>query len=223
MNIVFLIESHVYEEERLRDEMLDESLGDDIESCGIVGPETIIPLRKKRNPKVSFVYTEQTTLGDAIDAIYNEYGYLELDKIFWPRIAFLYKGIRYWVDDIQANFQTIVNRYLDPQETGLVHVAIYVSADAGRICEENGIRYYMNSRERGKHNEPHIHLRALDSCEEAVIIIRTGEIIGDFPKKLIKKARKKVRENERFFFEQWNALTDGLKVDINRYLGLIKY
>ena len=100
---------------------------------------------------------------------------------------------------------------------------MYVSMDAGAICEEDGIRYYMNSRERGKHHEPHIHLRSLDSCEEAVIIIKTREVIGDFPRKLIKKARKKVEKNERFFLEQWNVLTDGLKVDINHYFGLINY
>ena len=102
-------------------------------------------------------------------------------------------------------------------------MGLYVSMDAGAICEEDGIRYYMNSRERGKHHEPHIHLIALDSWKEAVIIIKTREVIGDFPSKLIKKARKKVEQDERFFLEQWNVLTDGLKVDINRYFGLINY
>lgn len=109
---------------------------------------------------------------------------------------------------------------MDTKNSGSICVAVYVSGDAGSICEEDGIRYYMNSRERGKHHEPHIHLRALDSCEEAVIIIKTGEIIGKFSGRLIKKARKKVAENKKFFLEQWNALTDGLKVDINHYLGL---
>lgn len=223
MKTILKITSHVYEEDRLRDEMLDESLGDDIASCGIIGPEIILPLRRNRNPQILFEYTEKTTIRDVVNAVYNEFGFLELDEIFWPRIAFLYSGVRYWIDNIDANFQTVVDKHLDPGKTGSIYVAVYVSGNAGSICEEDGIRYYMNSRERGKHHEPHIHLRSLDSCEEAVIIIKTREIIGDFPRKLIKKARKKVQKEERFFLEQWNTLTDGLKVDINHYLGLINY
>ena len=81
----------------------------------------------------------------------------------------------------------------------------------------------MNSRERGKHNEPHVHLLDLNSHQEAVIIIRTLEIIGKFPPKLIKKVKKKVKSEERFLLEQWNTLTDGLRVDIDRYFGNINY
>lgn len=223
MRTLLIIETHVYEEDRLRDEMLEESLGDDIETCGIIGPETILPLRKNRNPRIALEYTETTTIRDVVNAIYNEFGFVEPDTVLLPRIAFLREELRYWIDNLDARFQPLVEKYLDTQNTGEVHVSAYVSGDAGRICEEDGIRYFMNSRERGKHHEPHIHLLALDSCEEAVIIIKTREIIGDFPRKLIKKARKKVEKNERFFLEQWNVLTDGLKVDINRYFGLINY
>lgn len=223
MKILLVIETHVYAEDRLRDEMLEESLGDDIETCGIIGPDIIFPLRKNRTPRIVLEYTENTTIRDVVNAIYNEFGFAELDAVLLPRISFLKAGLRYWIDDFNASFQPLVEKYLDPKNTGEVFVAAYVSSDAGRICEEDGIRYFMNSRERGKHHEPHIHLLALDSCDEAVIIIKTREVIGDFPRKLIKKARKKVEQNERFFLEQWNVLTDGLKVDINRYFGLINY
>lgn len=223
MRTLLKIETHVYEEDRLRDEMLEESLGEDIETCGIIGPETVLPLRRNRNPQIVLEYTETTTIRDVVNAVYNVFGYTEQDTVVLPKIAFFCGDVRYWIDDIDANFENLVEKCLDPQNTGEIHVAAYVSGDAGRICEEDGIRYFMNSRERGKHHEPHIHLLALDSCDEAVIIIRTREIIGDFPRKLIKKARKKVEKNERFFLEQWNVLTDGLKVDINRYFGLINY
>ncbi len=223
MQIKLNVESHVYAEECLHDEMLDESLGDDIASCGIIGPEIILPLRKNRKSKVLLEYTDETTIQDVVDAICRRYGYLDLDVPFYPRIAFILGDIRYWIDNFEAKFKTVVNNHLDPQKSGSIYIAIYVSGDAGSVCEEDGIRYYMNSRERSRHHEPHIHLRSLDSCQEAVIIIKTGEIIGDFPRKLIKKARKKVAKNKRFFLEQWNVLTDGLKVDINHYLGLIHY
>ena len=223
MKTLLVIETHVYEEDHLRDEILEASLGDDIESCGIIGPETILPLRRNRNPQIALEYTESTTVRDVVNEVYKVFGFVELDTMLLPRIAFLRDELRYWIDDLDARFQPLVEKYLDPQNIGEVYVAAYVSGNAGRICEEDGIRYFMNSRERGKHHEPHIHLLALDSCEEAVIIIKTREIIGDFPRKLIKKARKKVEKNERFFLEQWNVLTDGLKVDINRYFGLINY
>lgn len=223
MKILLQIETHVYEEDYLRDEILEASLGDDIDSCGIIPPEIILPLRKNRNPKIMLEYTNTTTIRDVVHVIYDVFGFNEQDTVVLPRIAFLRGDVRYWIDDIDANFEILLERHLDSQRTGEIHIAAYVSGDAGRICEEDGIRYFMNSRERGKHHEPHIHLLALDSCEEAVIIIKTREVIGDFPRKLIKKARKKVEQNERFFLEQWNVLTDGLKVDINRYFGLINY
>ena len=223
MRTLLKIETHVYEEDHLRDEMLEESLGEDIETCGIIGPETILPLRRNRNPRIALEYTETTTIRDVVNAVYNVFGYTEQDTVVLPKIAFFCGDVRYWIDDLDANFENLVDRYLDSQKAGAIHIAAYVSGDAGRICEEDGVRYFMNSRERGKHHEPHIHLLALDSCDEAVIIIKTREVIGDFPRKLIKKARKKVEKNERFFLEQWNVLTDGLKVDINRYFGLINY
>lgn len=223
MKTIIKIESHVYSQESLRDEMLDESLGNDIDSCGIIGPEIILPLRKNRNFEVLLEYTDDTTIQEVVDGICNKFGFLDFDEPFYPRVAFISDNIRYWIDDFDAKFKTALNNHLDREKHGSISAGVYVSADAGSICEEDGIRYYMNSRERGKHHEPHIHLRSLDSCEEAVIIIKTGEIIGDFPRRLIKKARKKVSENKEFFLDQWNVLTDGLKVDINRYLGLINY
>ena len=222
MTILLLIETHVYQEEQLRDEMLSEDLGEDINSCGIIGPETILPLRRNRTPELLFEYSETTTIKDMVDAIYGVFGF-DKDVLILPRIAFLRNNLRYWIDDCTANFQTLINKHIDPENSGKINIAAYVCGDAGSICEEDGIRYYMNSREWGKHYEPHVHLRALGSCDEAVIIIKTRKIIGEFPKKLVKKARKKVEENEKFFLEQWNVLTDGLKVDINHYFGLTKY
>ena len=217
MKIQIQVETHAYRKEKLYDEILDKVLGDDIQSCGIVGAETIIPLRKKRNPLISFEYTESTTLLDVVNAIYSFYGIPD----YFVRIAFLYNGYRYWIDNEEANFQTVVSKYLDPKSTGIIYIGVYVSLDAGSILEEDGIRYYMNSRERGKHHEPHVHLCSDE--HSAVLIITTGRLIGEFPAKLTKKARKKVRSNAAFFLDKWNTLTDGLKVDINHALGLINY
>ena len=219
MRITIRLSTHVYAEEKMVDDIyLDKSLRDSVDTCGILGPEVIVPLRRNILREMFFEYDENTTLADFecfiknIIQIPSESG----------KIAFFSGPVRYWVDNSNAKFAKAISNF-DCYATRVLEVGLYVSMDAGAICEEDGIRYYMNSRERGKHHEPHIHLRSLDSCEEAVIIIKTREVIGDFPRKLIKKARKKVEKNERFFLEQWNVLTDGLKVDINRYFGLINY
>lgn len=217
LKIEIQLETHAYCKEKLCDHVLDEKLGDDPQSCGIVGGDTIIPIRKNRNLCIAYEYTELTTLLDVQKAIYSAYGIPD----FAVRTAFMYDGYRYWIDNESAKFHIAVSKHLDPESTGVIHAGVYVCLDAGSILEEDGIRYYMNSRERGKHHEPHVHLCSDE--HSAVLIITTGRLIGDFPSKLTKKARKKVRNNAAFFLDKWNTLTDGLKVDINHALGLINY
>lgn len=94
MKILMKIERHVYAEDRLHDEILDESLGDDIDSCGIIGPEIILPLRKNSNPKLLFEYTENTTIQEVVNAVYNEFGFLDLAEVFYPRVAFFSGNVR---------------------------------------------------------------------------------------------------------------------------------
>jgi hypothetical protein len=223
MTILLNIETHVYAEEQLCDEMLNECLGDDVVSCGIVGPEIILPLRKKRHTRLLFNYSEESSIKDVVVAVYTEYGLLQFAEMFGIHFAFLSNGLRYWIDNPAANFKTIIDKYLDTNGSGEISVGIYVSADAGRIDEKNGIRYYMKSKEKGRHHEPHVHVFAISSCKDASVIIRTGEVIGDFPKKLARIASERVLSEQKFFLEKWNLLTDGLSVDVDHYLGLINY
>lgn len=219
MKITLNIETHAYEEEQLADGILDESLLDDIQSCGILGPEIIVPLRRNRKCKLDFEYTEETTLKDVQYAVL-----MRLDSInHGIRVAFMKDGLRYWIENLDANFKTVLTKHLDTHNIGEIFVEAYVSLDAGAIEEEDGIRYYMNSRESGRHHEPHVHICDTSRQHDAVILIKDGKVIGKFPSKLLKIARRKVMENQAFFLEQWNVLTDGIKIDINRYLGTIKY
>lgn len=219
MKVILNIETHAYQEECLADEILDENLADDNQSCGILGPEIIVPLRRNRHCELNFEYTEKTTLGDVADAVLKRLDFLD----HGVGVSFLKDGLRYWIEDRDANFKKVLTKYLDSDNTGMITVAVYVSLDAGAIEEEDGIRYYMNSREAGKHHEPHVHICDTSRQHEAVILIKSGKTIGEFPPKLLKKAQRKVRDRQVFFLEQWNALTDGIKIDINHYLGLIHY
>ena len=219
MKVILNIETHAYVEERLADKILDESLPDDVQSCGILGPEIIVPLRRNRRCKLEFEYSEKTTLRDVLNAVL-----VRLDSLnHGICVAFLKDGLRYWIDNMNANFKSVLTKYLDPDDTGEISVAAYVSLDAGVIEEEDGIRYYMNSREAGRHHEPHVHICDTSRQYEAVILIKKGEVIGKFPSKLKKRALKRIMEKQSFYLEQWNALTDGIRIDINHFLGTIHY
>lgn len=219
MRIAIQLEAHAYRKEKLCDEYVDESLGEDRQSCGIADADVVIALRKNGRVCLEYEYNDSTTLQDVEDIVCQTVGIPNGEVSF----AFLSGNVRYWIDDGTALFAFAVKNHLDPLGTGLIRVGLYVSMDAGAICEEDGIRYYMNSRERGRHHEAHVHLMDINHGHSAVMIIKDGRLVGDFPSKLTKKARKKILDNQVFFLEKWNALTDGLKVDINRFLGLIHY
>ena len=65
MRITIHLSTHVYAEEKLEDDIyLDEALPDTIETCGIHGPEVVVPLRRNNHREIVFNYDKKTTLGD---------------------------------------------------------------------------------------------------------------------------------------------------------------
>ena len=69
MKIILSVETHAYAKEQLRDEILDEQLPDDIDSCGIVAPEVIVPLRRNRKFVTSCEYSEETTISEILKPV----------------------------------------------------------------------------------------------------------------------------------------------------------
>ena len=77
-----------------------------------------------------------------------------------------------------------------------------------------GINYWMNTRENGKHNLPHIHVKYND--EEVIIGILNGEILaGKIQKKKQNEAVERIKNNKNHLLFLWNTRTDGQKFDIN--------
>ena len=109
MNILIRIETHAYVDEKLYDEILNPNLPSNIESCGIAGPEVIVPLRRHRNSEFIFNYTENTTLEDVVSAILI---HIE-SKNNGIRVAFIVDELRYWVDNPEASFSKVAKKYLD--------------------------------------------------------------------------------------------------------------
>ena len=131
MNIKIRLATHVYQSEHLVDNIyLNENLADTADTCGIHGPEVILPLRKNHYRELIYSFDENTTLLDLSHYI--------KDLINLPRnhghLAFWIGSIRYWIDDGSASFKRLVNRFLDPQNTGIINVGLYIStmlSDAG--------------------------------------------------------------------------------------------
>ena len=60
MNILVRLSTHVYAEEKLEDDIyLDEALPDTIETCGIHGPEVVVPLRRNNHREIVFNYDKK--------------------------------------------------------------------------------------------------------------------------------------------------------------------
>ncbi len=221
MNIKFLIEIHVYESEELYDEILEEGSP----HYGVMGKEIITPLRKNKKCELLYNYSDATEIGESISAIIDKVtDGKENVAVNENNVAFMANGLRYFVDDISANLKYLINKYFDPQNTGVVHIQILICADAGGICTEDNIRYYMHSKESGKHNKPHVHVEDTSWQYEASIDLSNGDILaGELPTKMHKIVKKKIEKERRFFYECWNTMTDGLEVDINKEFGYIHY
>lgn len=122
------------------------------------------------------------------------------------------------VENAQIDFERIFKYYGLKDELSVYFI---FSNQAGDIWVEDGLRYYMHSREFGKHNKPHVHVDYKHEMA-ASICIYDGEVLdGKLPSKTLKRARERILENQRYLLECWNKMTDGFKVDINYYFGTI--
>ena len=209
---------HAYSREQLCDYVFEQ--GD----C-IMGKEIIQKLNKKKDKVFRFEYTENTHMADVIEAIRQD---LDLSKellsVVPVAFAFLNNGRRYYIENYNANFQMLLYKYLLNSESQSITACILLSCNAGDVDSDEKLRYYMKSKEWGKHFEPHVHVEDTGHHYEASINIKTGEILeGELPKKLARMAKDRILSKQKFFFTCWNTKTDGLKVDINKELGLIHY
>lgn len=101
-------------------------------------------------------------------------------------MIFLKDGLRYWIENPNANLKTIIAKHLGSYDTRRIFVAAYVSMDAGSTEEDWILVCIYNT-----------------SCQyEAAIWIKNGRVIGNFPAKLLKKAEGKVLKNQVFFLEK---------------------
>lgn len=81
------------------------------------------------------------------------------------------------------------------------------------LPKTNGVRYWMNTRESGKHNLPHIHVKYND--EEVIIDILNGNVLGGkIQKRKLNDAISKIQANKKSLLFLWNTKTDGQTFEI---------
>ena len=99
------------------------------------------------------------------------------------------------------------------------HIPLIYSHQAGYVLDaEDGVKYRMYSKERGKHNVPHVHIEFYGDRNASISIIDGKVLSGDVPNKVLKIVRKRITENQYTLLSTWNKLTDGLRVDLDNYL-----
>ena len=212
--------AHAYAEDEIHDEYFE---SDDF---GIVGPEVMLPLCKVRGNVVEYQYNETSELIN-LDEWLSEYIWGNECDIGRMSSLFCFLSLddRFYIEDPHANLSFIINKYLDPLGTGNIKVCYLVSYNAGAVGPKNGpLRYRMHSREHGKHNQPHVHVRTADFEFDASIAIEDGEVLaGELPAKLLREARKEILSRKEYYYKCWNTLTDGLSVDVDYRLGRVGY
>lgn len=220
MELKIELEIHACAEEQLCDQYFD-----DPPFFGINGPEIMLPLSKKRGQAVICECNEQTRVADIINAVKRDIWGSDGEPEWAPvSYTFLANGERYYITDNKCDFSTLRHKYLDPKNTGVITVGILVSCDAGDVGGVYPLRFCVRSREAGNHHEAHVHVHDVGHQYEASVRISDGEIIaGKLPRKLAKLAKESILADQEYFYNCWNTMTDGLKVDINHHYGYIKY
>ena len=124
------------------------------------------------------------------------------------------------IENMDIIVETLLRKF---QIDGNLQLYFAFSALQGDIWREGQIHYYMQSREYGKHNRPHVHVNAGDRYSAAIDIL-TGEILaGEIPGKYMKQIKNKVEKNRGFLIDCWNNMTDGINVDIDYRFGITSF
>ena len=118
------------------------------------------------------------------------------------------------IQNPEIGIQSVLDMY---PATAILQTYLIFSSQAGDIWRDDGLRYYIHSRESGRHNIPHIHIDYQHEAQ-ASISIDTGEILavsGRIPSKVLNNAQKRILRNQPFLLNCWCKKTVGLFVDLN--------
>lgn len=231
MDLKIHVTVHAYAEEQLHDEVLVPHSG----NYGILGKEIVAPLRRINGKSFSIRNVEADfsiiNLWDWVDErIYEIGAKFKTDSVLTLAEEFsviqkylVFDGLRYSVDSTEKPI-TYFLRLMGCKIEDTIEIQLLVCMDAGTVFEDDGIRYYMNSKEAGKHNLPHVHVDIRHERSGSFSIITGEKLSGDRIRSSDEhKIRKMIAKRRAELFYFWNKHTDGLTVDLDQALGLIGY
>lgn len=221
ITIYVRVRVHAYADEELCDEVLL-----DVNQRSAINPPEVMNAVFGVKDQVFEVIIDKSTSVKEFEASLHSLIWGEK----WKKTAkdffefyYLFNGCRAVIIKPKVNILKYIRKYIDPVKTNHIEVAYYFCLDAGQIMEVENLRFYMHSKEKGRHNKPHVHVEDINKGVECSICILNGELLdGKIKKKDFRKAQKIINDNKDLFIDYWNKYTDGLDVDINYSLGLAK-
>lgn len=203
----------------------DRAWADGLYATHFLPLDLIEPLQRLNGKTFAFSFNSDATLDGLRAKIKKEMIAIKPRFRWWSTIEWaLFQDKRYYIQDCKQNLKFILNKYFGYPDNKYITIQLLLSGDAGEIDEGDGLKYYVYSHESSKHNMPHVHVVTMDHDYSASIAIESGEVIaGELPKKKKRLAKKRILNKQLFFYECWNTQTDGLRVDINKELGITNY
>jgi len=217
------IEVHFYSGDESHDDQIDKRL----QGYGLYSPGFYKQILKFYNQTIEVEFDDEITLGGfkklIYDKIWDNYnGIIDGSMEFF----FVTSEARFTIDNPDLSFCNVLDKYIDPQFVGFIRIGIYVCEEAGQFEKDGDLRFFFHSREKGKHNEPHVHVCDVGRNFEASMSVLTGELITKntkMPRKYQIQAKKFILEHKVKFAKGWNMHTDGINIDLNNLFGLSNY
>lgn len=220
MNLTVKFEVHLFSENELHDDQIECRK----KGYGLYSTEFYTRLFRLIDKQISFELFDEITIGEVKDLIYSHvwetYNEIEESLVCF---AFITPNFNYFIESPEKIFHIVLNKYLDPEAKGEVTVGLYICEDAGHFVQDGKLQFDFRSHEDGAHHEPHVHVNVIGKEYSEPISVLTGESLNKKPKmpqKYLAQAKNYILDNKCKFLKGWNALTDGLKIDIDKALGL---
>lgn len=179
--------------------------------------------QKKMFEKITFKYDYNTTLYDLfmhLNIIYkdiilkfenNNENKLNYKRIIRERYRIVNKKSLIYIYDLDSKVSTLINIFKLDQITIFF---TFFGELGGRLLELNGMQFYMHSKEKGKHNIPHMHVKY--QGEEVVISLDGKILAGKIKDKKQKLAADIISRDRESLLLKWNSITDGEKFCFNK-------
>ena len=221
----FLITAHAYAEEKTCDQYL-------VPHCryyGIGDRSVVSPLRRVNGKILSLdvdsdvISIEELWLRIGIEIYGSETKYREYGETFGLEFYLIMNHLRFSLEDEKLPLSYYLDRLgVDVEKP--IEIQLLLCMDAGEVFRDDGIRYYMHSKESCSHNEPHVHVDIRHEKEGSFSILSGIQLAGDRIKtRDIRRIEKMIRDRKEELIRYWNLNTDGIKVDLNQALGKIRY